>query len=59
MRHEQIETNSGLMLLLILVVISIGGLVEIVPLFYINETVEDVKGEVRPYTCLLYTSRCV
>ena len=52
MRHEQIETNSGLMLLLILVVISIGGLVEIVPLFYINETVEDVKGEVRPYTPL-------
>ncbi|MFZ1641641.1 MAG: cytochrome-c oxidase, cbb3-type subunit II [Candidatus Contendobacter sp.] len=51
MRHEQIETNSGLMLLLILVVISIGGLVEIVPLFYINETVEKVEG-VRPYTPL-------
>mgnify|MGYP000980377328 CR=1 FL=1 len=51
MRHEQIETNSGLMLLLILVVISIGGLVEIVPLFYINETVEQVEG-VRPYTPL-------
>ncbi|MCC8999533.1 MAG: cytochrome-c oxidase, cbb3-type subunit II [Candidatus Contendobacter sp.] len=51
MRHEQIETNSGLMLLLILAVISIGGLVEIVPLFYINETVEKVDG-VRPYTPL-------
>lgn len=51
MRHEQIETNSGLMLLLILVVISIGGLVEIVPLFYINETVEKVEG-VRPNTPL-------
>ena len=51
MRHEQIETNSALMLLLILVVISIGGLVEIVPLFYINETVEKVDG-VRPYTPL-------
>ena len=51
MRHEQIETNSGLMLLLILVVISIGGLVEIVPLFYINETIEKVDG-VRPYTSL-------
>jgi cytochrome c oxidase cbb3-type subunit 2 len=47
MRHEQIETNSALMLLLILVVISIGGLVEIVPLFYINETIEKVDG-VRP-----------
>ncbi len=51
MRHEHIETNSALMLLLILVVISIGGLVEIVPLFYINETIEKVDG-VRPYTPL-------
>ena len=51
MRHEQIETNSALMLLLILFVISIGGLVEIVPLFYINETIEKVEG-VRPYTPL-------
>lgn len=51
MRHEQIETNSALMLVLILVVISIGGLVEIVPLFYINETIEKVDG-VRPYTPL-------
>ncbi len=51
MRHEQIETHSGLMILLVLVVISIGGLVEIVPLFYIDETVEEVEG-VRPYTPL-------
>jgi hypothetical protein len=51
MRHEHIETNSGLMIVLILLVISIGGLVEIVPLFYINETIEKVDG-VRPYTPL-------
>ncbi len=51
MRHENIEVNAGLMIILVLVVISIGGLVEIVPLFYINETVEKVKG-VRPYTPL-------
>ncbi|MCB1775860.1 MAG: cytochrome-c oxidase, cbb3-type subunit II [Candidatus Competibacteraceae bacterium] len=51
MRHEHIETNSALMLVLILLVISIGGLVEIVPLFYINETLEKVDG-VRPYTPL-------
>ncbi len=51
MRHENIEVNSGLMILLILVVISIGGLVEIVPLFYINDTLEKVQG-VRPYTPL-------
>ncbi|HXH04311.1 MAG TPA: cytochrome-c oxidase, cbb3-type subunit II [Candidatus Competibacteraceae bacterium] len=51
MRHENIEVNSGLMILLTLVVISIGGLIEIVPLFYINETIEKVEG-VRPYTPL-------
>jgi cytochrome c oxidase cbb3-type subunit 2 len=57
MRHENIEVNAGLMMLLILVVISVGGLVEIVPLFFINETVEKVqtaadKQAVRPYTPL-------
>ncbi len=51
MRHEHIETNSGLMIILVLVVISIGGLVEIVPLHYIGDTIEDVDG-VRPYTPL-------
>lgn len=51
MRHENIEVNSGLMIVLILVVVSVGGLVEIVPLFYIDETVEEVEG-VRPYTPL-------
>jgi cytochrome c oxidase cbb3-type subunit 2 len=51
MRHENIEINAALMIVLILVVISIGGLVEIVPLFYINKTIEKVEG-VRPYTAL-------
>ncbi len=51
MRHEQIEINAALMILLVLVVVSIGGLVEIVPLFYINKTVEKVAG-VYPYTPL-------
>ncbi len=51
MRHEQIEKHSGLLILLTLIVISIGGLVEIVPLFYIDDTVEEVSG-VRPYTPL-------
>ncbi len=50
-KHEHIETNAGLLIILTLVVISIGGLVEIVPLFYINDTVEKVTG-VRPYTPL-------
>ena len=51
MKHESIEINSGLLIVLTLAVISIGGLVEIVPLFHIDETVEEVDG-VRPYTPL-------
>ncbi|MFP4244433.1 MAG: cytochrome-c oxidase, cbb3-type subunit II [Ectothiorhodospira sp.] len=51
MRHEIIETNAALLIILTLVVVSIGGLVEIVPLFYIDETVEEVQG-MRPYTPL-------
>ncbi|MBS4097246.1 MAG: cytochrome-c oxidase, cbb3-type subunit II [Sulfuricella sp.] len=50
-KHEQIETNLGLMLVLTLLAISIGGLVEIVPLFFIKDTVEKVEG-VRPYSPL-------
>jgi len=50
-KHESIETNAGLLIILTLIVVSIGGLVEIVPLFFINDTVEDVEG-VRPYTAL-------
>lgn len=57
LKHESIETNAALLIILTLVVISIGGLVEIVPLFYIEGTIEDVKHEdgkdaVRPYTPL-------
>jgi cytochrome c oxidase cbb3-type subunit 2 len=56
-KHEKIETNLGLMLVLVMLAISIGGLVEIVPLFFIKSTVEDVKAPdgtqmVRPYTSL-------
>ncbi len=50
-KHESIETNAGLLIVLTMIVISIGGLVEIVPLFFINDTVEKVEG-VRPYTAL-------
>ena len=49
--HESIEINAGLMIVLTLIAISIGGLVEIVPLFYIKDTIEKVEG-VRPYTPL-------
>jgi len=50
-KHESIETNVGLLIILSLVAMGIGGLVEIVPLFYINDTIEKVEG-VRPYTPL-------
>lgn len=49
--HESIEINAGLMIVLTLLAIGIGGLVEIVPLYYIKDTIEKVEG-VRPYTPL-------
>ena len=49
-KHEQIEKNSGLLLALTLVIISIGGLIEIVPLFFINDTIEVVKKEITETT---------
>jgi cytochrome c oxidase, cbb3-type, subunit II len=51
MKHDSIERNVGLMIVMMMLAISIGGLVEIIPLFFINETVEKVDG-VRPYTPL-------
>ncbi|HUW28723.1 MAG TPA: cytochrome-c oxidase, cbb3-type subunit II [Sulfuriferula sp.] len=50
-KHEWIETNIGLLLVLLMLAISVGGLVEIAPLFFIKDTVEKVDG-VRPYTPL-------
>ena len=49
--HGKLERNSILMLVMILVVVSIGGIVEIVPLFYLESTIEKVKG-MRPYSPL-------
>lgn len=64
MKHESIETNAALLIVLTLAAISIGGLVEIVPLHFIEGTVEDVKNEegkdaVRPYTPLEQLGRDV
>jgi cytochrome c oxidase cbb3-type subunit 2 len=50
-RHEHIEKNTFLLLILTTLVLSIGGAVEIIPLFTIHTTVEKVQG-VRPYTPL-------
>lgn len=50
-KHEVIERNATLLLALSLVVVSIGGTVEIAPLFYLQNTIEKVDG-MRPYTPL-------
>jgi cytochrome c oxidase cbb3-type subunit 2 len=54
--HAVIEKNSILLVVLTLVTVSIGGLVEIVPLFKIKTTIEAVEG-MRPYTPLELAGR--
>ncbi|HBA33439.1 MAG TPA: cytochrome-c oxidase, cbb3-type subunit II [Gammaproteobacteria bacterium] len=54
--HSVVEKNIGLMVVLIVIVISIGGLVEIVPLFFSKSTTEPVKG-LKPYTALQLSGR--
>jgi cytochrome c oxidase cbb3-type subunit 2 len=49
--HEKFERHSLILLIGIILVISVGGLVEISPLFYLESTIEKVDG-VRPYTPL-------
>jgi cytochrome c oxidase cbb3-type subunit 2 len=58
MSHEVVEKNIGLMAVLVLLVISIGGLVEIVPLFFLKSTTEPVDG-LKPYTALQLEGRDV
>jgi cytochrome c oxidase cbb3-type subunit 2 len=54
--HEKIETNNFLMIVLILLVITVGGLVEIVPLFFQKSTTQPIEG-VKPYTALQLLGR--
>ena len=42
--HEKVETNNTLMIVLILLVLAVGGLVEIVPLFFQKSTTQPIKG---------------
>jgi len=56
LKHESIEINIGFMMVLILLTISIGGLVQIVPLFFQQTTTEPVKG-LEPYGPLELTGR--
>ena len=56
--HELIERNVGWLALLIVLVISVGGVVEIVPLFFQQSTTQPVAG-LKPYTPLQLTGRDV
>ena len=56
--QEKVETHIGYMIILILVVISIGGLVQVVPLFFMHSTTEPVTG-LKPYTALQLAGRDV
>jgi cytochrome c oxidase cbb3-type subunit 2 len=54
--HKKIETNATLLMVLSFMVVTIGGLVEIAPLFYLQNTIEKVEG-MRPYTPLELAGR--
>jgi len=56
--HDKIETNIGLMIILIIIVVSIGGLVQIVPLFFQHSLTEPVAG-LKPYSPLRLAGRDV
>lgn len=57
-KHQILERSPMLLLVGTLVVVSIGGIVEIAPLFYLENTIEDVEG-MRPYSPLELTGRDV
>ena len=56
LKHEHIERNVSVMTVLIVATVAVGGIVEIVPLFNIESTIEEVEG-VRPYTPLEQAGR--
>jgi cytochrome c oxidase cbb3-type subunit 2 len=55
-RHQMIERSPTLLLVLSFLVVSVGGIVEIAPLFYLENTIEKVEG-MRPYSPLELTGR--
>ncbi len=54
--HSNIEKNIGLMMVLIVIMISIGGIVQIIPLFFMKSTTEPVAG-LQPYSALELSGR--
>jgi cytochrome c oxidase cbb3-type subunit 2 len=56
MKHDVIEKNTGLMIVLMLVAISFGGLVELVPLFFQKQTTEPIEG-LKPLSAMALEGR--
>jgi len=56
--HARVETSNFLMIVLIFIVVSMGGLVEIVPLFFQHSTTQPIEG-LKPYTALQVAGRDV
>ncbi|MEE3071152.1 MAG: cbb3-type cytochrome c oxidase subunit II, partial [Pseudomonadota bacterium] len=50
-KHKILETNASLLFVFAFLVVTIGGIVEIAPLFWLENTIEEVEG-VRPYSPL-------
>lgn len=57
-KHDVIERNMGLLIVLVILVISVGGLVEIVPLFFQKSTTQPIAG-LKPYPALQLEGRDV
>jgi cytochrome c oxidase cbb3-type subunit II len=55
-KHDLIERNVGLLIVLVILTVSVGGLVEIVPLFFQRSTTQPVDG-LKPYTPLQLSGR--
>ncbi|MCC5961713.1 MAG: cytochrome-c oxidase, cbb3-type subunit II [Rhodobacteraceae bacterium] len=55
-QHKKLERHATLLLVLSFLVVTIGGIVQIVPLFYLENTIEEVEG-VRPYSPLELTGK--
>ncbi|WP_170375411.1 MULTISPECIES: cytochrome-c oxidase, cbb3-type subunit II [Ruegeria] len=55
-KHKVLETNATLLLIFSFLVVTIGGIVQITPLFYLENTIEKVEG-MRPYTPLEMAGR--
>lgn len=54
--HEKVETNVWLLIILTIVMVSIGGLVQIVPLFFMDSTIKPIEG-LKPYDALRLEGR--